>query len=96
VVFSFWCNSTYDTKKKLVHLIFRNVTKRKIFLGNDSSHKILVKAILVVELEDGSKRHVENVYHIPSLKKNFMSISKITNAWYKLEFSFESCLIKEK
>jgi hypothetical protein len=25
-----------------------------------------------------------------------MSISKITNAWYKLEFSFESCLIKEK
>lgn len=65
-------------------------------MGDDSSHKIVGKAILVVELVDGSKRHVENVYHIPSLKKNLMSISKITNAWYKLEFSFESRLIKEK
>jgi hypothetical protein len=53
----------------LAHLIFRSLAKRKIFLGDDSSHKIVGKAILVVELEDGSKRHVENVFHISSLKQ---------------------------
>ncbi len=46
---------------------------------------------MIVKLEDGSKRHVENIYHILGPKKKLMLVSKLTNVEYKLEFGFESC-----
>lgn len=42
--------------------------KEKIFLGGENSYEIARKKVVVVELRYGSKKHVENVYHIAGLK----------------------------
>jgi hypothetical protein len=42
--------------------------KNKIW-RDDDSYEIARKGVVIFKLEDGSKRHVENIYHILSLKK---------------------------
>jgi len=75
----------------LVYFIFRNLVKNYFFWKDDDSYEFTRKGVMIVKLEDGSKRYVENIYHILGLKKKLMLVSKITNVEYKLEFSFESC-----
>jgi len=67
----------------------------RIFLGDDTSHIIKGYGAVAIKLEDKSKRHIENVYHIPGLKKELISVSKIIDVGYKLEFNTNLWLIKD-
>lgn len=71
-------------------------SNERVFLGDNTSHITKGRGAVAIKLEDGSNRHIENVYHIPGLKKNLISVSKITDVGYKLECNTDLCRIKDK
>ena len=50
-----------------------------IYLGDDRSHQIKGYGYLSVTLSNGFVKKIQNVTYVPSIKKNLISISAITD-----------------
>jgi hypothetical protein len=56
----------------------KNLTRDKVYLGDNSSHDIEGQGVVMITLDSGEARIIENVLHIPALKKSLISVSKVT------------------
>lgn len=66
------------------------ITDNRLNLANNSSTMITGKGTehLEAEVEGNSKRvNLENTLHVPNLRTNLLSVSKITNRGFKVIFS---------
>jgi hypothetical protein len=51
-----------------------------VFLGDDSTTKIVVRERVLLILRDGRSRTLPGVLRIPSLERNLISIRKMSDA----------------
>jgi hypothetical protein len=62
-----------------------------VFLGDESTTRIIGRGIFKLRLIDGRIRTLPSVLHIPGLAKNLISVSKMNNAEVKNIFEKETC-----
>ena len=66
-----------------------------IYLGDNRSHKIQGYGVICVNLPNGQKKQIHNVLYVPGIKKNFISISTITDQNLNVEFMQSHYLVKD-
>eukprot|EP01018_Ginkgo_biloba_P017254 Gb_27787 [translate_table: standard] len=62
-----------------------------VFLGDDSSYKIIGRGRVKVRFRDGGVKTLPGVLHIPGLARNLLSVSKMSDAGIQVIFNKESC-----
>jgi hypothetical protein len=62
-----------------------------VFLGDDSTTKIIGHGRVKLLLKDGRIRTLLGVFHIPKLARNLISISKMSDAGVHTIFEKETC-----
>ena len=62
-----------------------------VFLGDDSSYKIIGRGRVKVRFKDSRVKTLPGVLHILGLAKNFLFISKMSDAGIQVIFNKESC-----
>jgi hypothetical protein len=62
-----------------------------VFLGDDSITKIVGRGRVRLILQDGRKRTLVVVLHIPGLARNLISVSKMSDAGVHTLFQKDSC-----
>jgi len=67
----------------------------QIYLGDDRSHQIKGCWKVSVILFDGNIKQIYNVMYVPSITKNLISVSMITNQDFKVEFFKSNYYIKD-
>ena len=67
----------------------------KIYLGDNRGYEIKGHGNVLVTLPDGKIRNISDVWYVPGIKKNLISISKITDQDLKVEFFKSHCIIKD-
>ena len=65
-------------------------------LGNNGVEYALGHGIAHPELSDGNDIEVNEVYYIPNITKNLISINKLTNDNMSVEFYHKYCIIPHK
>ena len=51
----------------------------KVYLGDNSGYEIKGHGDVLVTLPDGKIRNISDVWYVPGIKKNLISVSKITD-----------------
>jgi hypothetical protein len=62
-----------------------------VFLGDDSTTKIVGRGRVRLILQDGRSRTLPGVLHIPGLERNLISVSKMSDAWVHTLFQKDLC-----
>jgi hypothetical protein len=62
-----------------------------VFLGDDSTTKIVGRGRVRLILQDGRKRTLPGVLHIPGLERNLISVSKMSDVGVHTLFQKDSC-----
>jgi hypothetical protein len=62
-----------------------------VFLGDDLTTRIVIWGRFRLTLQDGRKRTLPGVLHIPSLARNLISVSKMSDAGVHTLFEKDSC-----
>jgi hypothetical protein len=64
-----------------------------ITLGNDSLVKVQGKGIIPILTKQNVKKDIHNVYHVPNLTHNLLSVGQLIEHGYKVLFEGASCVI---
>jgi hypothetical protein len=67
-----------------------------ITLGDDSLVKVQGKGTLPIFTKQDVKKDIHDVYHVPDLKHNLLSVGKLIEHGYKVLFEGASCRIYDK
>jgi transposase InsO family protein len=67
-----------------------------ITLGNDSLVKVQGKGTVPILTKQNVKKDINNVYHVPDLKHNLLSVGQLIEHGYKVLFEGASCRIYDK
>jgi hypothetical protein len=67
-----------------------------ITLGNDSLVKVQGKGIVPILTKQNVKKDIHNVYHVPYLTHNILSVRQLIEHGYKVIFEGASCRIYDK
>lgn len=72
------------THKKDVFSSMDSFVKSEIRLGDDNKVNVLGKGIIIVLSKQNEKRNIPNVYFVPNLKHNSMSVSPQNHNGYEV------------
>jgi hypothetical protein len=89
------CNNHMIGNKDLLSCIYSSLSS-DITLGNDSLVKVQGKRIVPILTKHNVKKDINNVYHVPDLKHNFLNVGKLIEHGYKVPFEGASCKIYDK
>jgi hypothetical protein len=67
-----------------------------ITLGNDYLVKVQGKGTVPILTKQNVKKYINNVYHVPDLKHNLLSVGQLIEHGYKVLFEGSSCKIYDK
>ena len=81
--------------KELYDEYYDNIDGTHIYLGDNGSHKFQGYVLISVNLPNGQLRQIHNVMYVPSIKRNLISVSTITNNNLKVEFGKLRCVVKD-
>ena len=56
---------------------------KEFYLGDSSSHDVEGRGTVMIILDSGEARTIENVLHIPATKKSLISFDRVTDASYQ-------------
>ena len=65
-------------------------------MGNDIKVCVKGKGMIVVYIRDGDRRTIDDVYYVPSLKCNLLSIGQLIEKKYRAFFKNNECTIIDK
>jgi hypothetical protein len=66
-----------------------------VYMGDDIESHVASVGTILIQLSIGQITNARDVMHVPTLKKNLLSISKATNIGHSnMEFSNNHCVIK--
>jgi hypothetical protein len=66
-----------------------------VCMGDDTASHVANVGTILIQLSIGQITNVTNVMHVPTLKKNLLSISKATNKGHSsMEFFNNHCVMK--
>ena len=60
--------------------------KFNVILGNDNEVEVKEKGNIKILTKKGEKKHISNVYFVPSLKHNLFSIGQLVEKGYRVSF----------
>lgn len=67
--------------------------KFDLTLNNDNNVEVEGKGNINIITKKGEKKHISNVYFVPSLKHNLISIEKLVQQGYRVSFKNTLCKI---
>ena len=65
-------------------------------LGNDSKVKVNGKGVIVVYSKNGKRRTIHDVYYVPGLMCNLLSVGQLLEKEYRVFFKNKVCTIYVK
>jgi hypothetical protein len=89
------CNNHMTGNKDLLSCIDSSISS-DITLGNDSLVKVQGKGTVPILTKQNEKKDINNVYHVPDLKHNLLSVGQLIEHGYKVLFEGASCKIYDK
>jgi hypothetical protein len=89
------CNNHMTGNKDLLSCIDSSISSH-ITLGNYSLVKVQGKLVVPILTKKNVKKDISNVYHVPDLKHNMLSLGQLIEHDYKLLFEVASYRIYEK
>ena len=88
-------SSHMSGKKKWFRNFKESNSGVKVYLGDNSGYEIKGHGDVLVTLPDGNIRNISDVWYVLGIKKNLISVSKITDQDLKVEFFKSHCIIKD-
>ena len=89
------CNNHMTSNKDLLSCIDSSISSN-ITLGNDSLVKVQGKGTVPILTKQNEKKGINNVYHVPDLKHNLLSVGHLIDHRYKVLFEGASYRIYDK
>jgi hypothetical protein len=89
------CSNHMTVNKDLLSCIDSSISS-DITLGNDSLVKVQGKGTVPILTKQNVKKDIKNVYHVPDLKHNLLSVGQLIEHGYKVLFEGASCSIYDK
>jgi hypothetical protein len=89
------CNNHMNGNKYLLSCIDSSISS-DMTLGNDSQVKFQGKGKVPILTKQNVKKDINNVYHVPDLKHNLLTVGKLIEHGYKVIFEGISCRIYHK
>ena len=68
----------------------------KVKLGNDGKVKVNGKGVIVVYEKYGKRRTIHDVYYVPGLMCNLLSVGQLLEKKYRVFFNKKVCTIYDK
>ncbi|XP_059075013.1 uncharacterized protein LOC131875027 [Cryptomeria japonica] len=65
-------------------------------LGNDNKDSVMGKSSVNILTKMGEKKYISDVYFVPGLKHNLMSIGQLIQKGYRIYFKNKECTILDK
>jgi sarcosine oxidase delta subunit len=89
------CNNHMTSNKDLLSCMEFSILS-DITLGDDSLVKVQGKGTVPILTKKDVKKDIHDVYHVPDLKHNMLSVGQLVEHGYKVLFEGASCRIYEK
>lgn len=89
------CNNHMTCNQDLISCIDFSVSS-DITLGDDSLVKFQGKGTVPVLTKQDVKKDIHDVYHVPDLKHNLLSVGQLIEHGYKVLFEGSTCRIYDK
>jgi hypothetical protein len=89
------CSNHMTGNKDLLSCIDSSISS-DITLGNDYLVKVQGKGTVPILTKQNVKKDINNVYHVPDLKHNLLSVGQLIEHGYKVLFEGASCKIYDK
>ena len=81
--------------KNLVANLDQSV-KTEVKLGANNTIDVDGKGVVNIVTKKGEPKTISEVYYVPSLKHNLISVSRLTQKGYKVMFQGQECVIYDK
>ena len=65
----------------------------EIFMGNSSTSKVLGKGKVILKMTSGKKLTLNDVLHVPDIRKNLVSCSLLSKNGFKLVFESDKFVL---
>jgi hypothetical protein len=89
------CSNHMTGNNKLLPCLDSSISSN-ITLGNDHLVKVQGKGIVPILTKQNVKKDISNVYHVPELKHNLLSVGQLIEKGYKVLFEGASCKINDR
>jgi hypothetical protein len=89
------CNNHMTSNKDLFSNLDNSVTSQ-IKLGDDYQKKVLGKGVIYILTKQDEKKDIHDVYYVPGLRHNMMSVGQMNEHGYKVIFEGSKCTILDK
>ena len=65
----------------------------EIFMGNSSTSKVIRKGNVILKMTSGKKLTLNDVLHVPDIRKNLVSCSLLSKNGFKLGFESDKFVL---
>ena len=89
------CSNHMIGNKELLSCLDSSMSS-DIILGNDHLVKVQGKGTVPILTKQNVKKNICNVYHVPDLKHNLLSVGQLIEKGYKVLFEGASCKIYDR
>lgn len=92
-------DSGYSNHMSGIKSIFRDIDethKLKVRLGDNKQIQVEEKGTIEVKTNQEKVKYLDNVFFIPTLSHNLLSIGQLIDDRYSVIFNYSSCTIKNK
>jgi transposase InsO family protein len=70
--------------------------KSEVKLGNDHRVSVMGKGSINIRTKQGEEKHISDVYYVPGLQHNLISIGQLVQKGYRIYFENGECVILDK
>ena len=88
--------SNHMTRNRELFSNLDDFVTSEIKLGNNSIVPIMGKGVINVLAKKGEKKFIPNVYYVPTLTHNLMSVGQLDGKGYKVIFKDNACTILDE
>ena len=89
------CSNHMTGNKELLSCLDSSISS-DITLGNDHLVKVQGKGTVPILTKQNVKKDINDVYHVPDLKHNLLSVGQLIEKGYKVLFEGASCKIYDR
>ena len=89
------CSNHMTINKELFSSLDTSI-QSEVKLGNDCKVKANGKGVIVVYAKDGKRRTIHDIYYVPGLMCNLLSVGQLLEKEYRVFFKKNVCTIYDK
>ena len=89
------CSNHMSGSKEIFSVIDESV-KSEVKLGNDHQILVMEKGSISIRTKKGEENEIPDVYYVPGLQHNLISIGQLVQKGYRIHFENGECVILDK